>query len=65
MGVQRHEFWEEVWILEGAIEDLSLGQEFTAGDVRLSSARHAARTLAVRGRMQDLRGPLLSPMAAV
>jgi hypothetical protein len=31
MGVQRHEFWEEVWILEGAIEDLSLRQTFTAG----------------------------------
>lgn len=31
MGVQRHEFWEEVWILEGSIEDLSLGETFSAG----------------------------------
>lgn len=31
MGVQRHDFWEEVWILEGSIEDLSLAQTFTAG----------------------------------
>ncbi|MGQ0804406.1 MAG: cupin domain-containing protein [Actinomycetota bacterium] len=31
MGVQRHEFWEEVWILEGSIEDLSLWQTFSAG----------------------------------
>lgn len=31
MGVQRHEFWEEVWIIEGTLEDLSLGQRFTAG----------------------------------
>lgn len=26
-----HDFWEEVWILEGAIRDLRLGEEFTAG----------------------------------
>jgi ChrR Cupin-like domain len=31
MGVQRHEFWEEVWILEGALRDLSLGKTFSAG----------------------------------
>jgi hypothetical protein len=31
MGVQRHEFWEEVWILEGSLEDLTLGRTFTAG----------------------------------
>lgn len=30
-GVQRHDFWEEVWILDGAIEDLTLHQTFTAG----------------------------------
>jgi hypothetical protein len=29
--VVRHDVWEEVWILEGAITDLSLGQTFTAG----------------------------------
>lgn len=31
MGVQRHDFWEEVWILEGGFHDLTLGQTFTAG----------------------------------
>jgi len=31
MGVQRHEFWEEVWILEGSFTDLSLEQTFCAG----------------------------------
>lgn len=31
MGVQRHDFWEEVWILEGSIHDLSLDQTFVAG----------------------------------
>lgn len=30
-GVQRHDFWEEVWIVEGAIFDLTLGQNFTKG----------------------------------
>lgn len=31
MGVQRHEFWEEVWILEGDFYDISLEQTFVAG----------------------------------
>jgi ChrR Cupin-like domain len=26
-----HEFWEEVWIVDGAITDLRLDKEFTAG----------------------------------
>jgi hypothetical protein len=30
-GAQVHDFWEEVYILDGAIFDLELGQEFTAG----------------------------------
>lgn len=30
-GVQQHPFWEEVYILEGTLTDLSLGQTFTAG----------------------------------
>ena len=30
-GVVVHDFWEEVYILEGSIIDLPLGQEFTAG----------------------------------
>ena len=29
-GVQRHPFWEEVYILEGSIRDLSVDQTFTA-----------------------------------
>lgn len=31
MGVQRHDFWEEVWILEGSFYDLSLRKTFAAG----------------------------------
>jgi hypothetical protein len=30
-GVQRHDFWEEVYIIEGSIYDLELEQEFSAG----------------------------------
>ncbi|MFI0374088.1 cupin domain-containing protein [Actinomadura sp. 1N219] len=30
-GVQVHDFWEEVYILEGSITDLRLGETFTAG----------------------------------
>lgn len=32
-GVQIHDFWEELVILEGSIIDLKLDQEFTAGMV--------------------------------
>ena len=31
MGIQRHDFWEEVWIISGAIYDKELDQTFTAG----------------------------------
>ena len=31
MGVQRHDFWEEVWILEGSFHDLELDKTFTKG----------------------------------
>lgn len=31
-GVQVHDFWEEVYIIEGSITDLRLNQTFTAGD---------------------------------
>jgi len=30
-GVQVHDFWEEVYIVEGEMVDLSLGRSFTAG----------------------------------
>ena len=30
-GEQTHDFWEEVYILEGAITDLGLGETFSAG----------------------------------
>jgi hypothetical protein len=30
-GVQRHDFWEEVYIVSGDLTDLSLGETFTAG----------------------------------
>jgi hypothetical protein len=30
-GVQAHDFWEEVYILEGSFTDLELGETFTAG----------------------------------
>lgn len=31
MGTQIHDFWEEVWIIEGGIFDIPLGKMFTAG----------------------------------
>jgi quercetin dioxygenase-like cupin family protein len=31
-GVQVHDFWEEVYILEGSFTDLELGQTFRAGE---------------------------------
>lgn len=30
-GVQQHDYWEEVYILEGAMHDLTLKQTFPAG----------------------------------
>ena len=30
-GVQAHDFWEEVYVLEGSFTDLTLGRTFTAG----------------------------------
>jgi hypothetical protein len=27
----RHDFWEEIWVVDGAITDLRLGEEFRAG----------------------------------
>ncbi|HUY17907.1 MAG TPA: cupin domain-containing protein [Candidatus Binataceae bacterium] len=30
-GVLTHDFWEEVWIIEGTLTDLTLGKTFTAG----------------------------------
>src|SRR5699024_9359084 len=32
-GIQSHDFWEEVYIIEGSIIDLTLGKEFSAGMV--------------------------------
>jgi hypothetical protein len=32
-GVQVHDFWEELYIIEGSLIDLNLNQEFTAGMV--------------------------------
>jgi ChrR Cupin-like domain len=31
LGVQVHSFWEEVYILDGALHDLTLGQTFPRG----------------------------------
>jgi hypothetical protein len=31
MGVQRHDFWEEVWIVSGTLDDLELDRTFGAG----------------------------------
>ena len=32
-GVQSHNYWEEIYIIEGSVIDLSLNEEFTAGMV--------------------------------
>jgi hypothetical protein len=31
MGPQVHDFWEEVWIIEGSIHDIPLNKTFTTG----------------------------------
>lgn len=31
LGIQRHDYWEEVYLLEGDLTDLSLGLTFSAG----------------------------------
>lgn len=31
MGVQKHDFWEEVYIIDGSFTDLTLGETFTTG----------------------------------
>jgi hypothetical protein len=51
-GVQCHDFWEEVYILEGAITDLRLGETFTAG-------RYACRPPGME------HGPWVSPEGAL
>ena len=33
LGAQAHPFWEEVYVLEGALQDLTLGQTFAAGTI--------------------------------
>lgn len=30
-GIQAHDYWEEIFIVEGSIYDITLKQEFTAG----------------------------------
>lgn len=30
-GPQSHDFWEEVWIIEGTLHDIPLNKTFTAG----------------------------------
>ncbi len=30
-GVQRHDFWEEVYVLQGSLHDVTLNRTFTAG----------------------------------
>ncbi len=32
MGVMRHDFWEEVYIIEGSFTDVSLNETFRAGE---------------------------------
>ena len=38
MGVQKHDFWEEVYILEGSFVDLTLDQTFSATGRRRSAS---------------------------
>lgn len=57
MGVQKHDFWEEVYILEGSFTDLTLGETFTAG-MYACGRGYAARPLEHgRGRCH-LRSPV-------
>ena len=45
MGPQVHDFWEEVWIIEGSIHDIPPGQDVHRRHVRVQAARHAPRPL--------------------
>ncbi|NMO01562.1 cupin [Gordonia sp. TBRC 11910] len=42
MGVLTHDFWEEVYIIEGSFVDITLNQKFSAGDyaIRPPGMRH-------------------------
>jgi hypothetical protein len=53
-GVLTHDFWEEIYILEGSIYDLRhhTGPEFYGRDVRLPPARNEARSLEIPGRLR-------------
>ncbi len=68
-GVQVHDFWEEVYILEGALHDLELGQTFGAGTYacRPPGMRHGpwtapegCTTFEVRYRAQERGGAKLN-----
>ena len=52
MGVQKHDFWEEVWIVEGALVDLGTNDTYTAG-------MYACRPPGMR------HGPYASPSGAL
>ena len=54
-GTVTHDVWEEKWIVEGVLHDLRLSKTFTEGTY-LPPARHAARPLALRRRLPDVRG---------
>ncbi len=30
-GILTHDFWEEVWLVEGSLSDVTIGRTFTAG----------------------------------
>lgn len=53
-GVQSHDYWEEVFIIEGSFIDLTLNKEFTAGMIACSTSRDEAWTLEITKRMHDV-----------
>ena len=60
-GTLTHEFWEEVFIVQGDLTDLRLGETFTAGMYACRPPGHAPRPVADRRGRSDGRVPLRLP----
>jgi ChrR-like protein with cupin domain len=48
-GPQVHDFWEEVFIVQGDLTDLRFEQHFRAGMYAFRPPRHGTRSMALRG----------------
>jgi hypothetical protein len=58
-GVLTHDFWEEIFIIEGSVTDQRLNRTFSAGDWAVRPPGHGTRPLGLRARCQNVRSPVL------